>query len=99
MGITRVFSALWRDRPTEHGLQIVILDRGFVYVGRVTTDKRWCLIINAMNVRRWGTTKGLGELAAKGPLEATELDSSGTVRAPMSAVIALVACAESEWTK
>jgi hypothetical protein len=72
--------------------QIVILDRGFVYVGDVTIAEGWVHIQNAQNVRCWGTTKGLGELAAKGPLKETVLDPSGTVRAPLHALIGLIAC-------
>ena len=82
-----------------HGLQHVILDRGFVYVGDVKTDSDWCVIANAKNVRRWGTTKGLGQLALKGPLPNTQLDDTGTVRAPMGAVISLIACNQRKWKR
>lgn len=82
----------------HHGKQIVVLDRGFVYVGEVTTDGEWCVIEDARSVRRWGTQKGLGELAAKGPLVNTVLDPAGTVRAPMRAVIAMLACEGKKWT-
>lgn len=40
------------------GTAIVVLDRGFVYVGQVTIDGDWCVITDAQNVRRWGTTRG-----------------------------------------
>lgn len=79
------------------GKQIVILDRGFVYVGDVTVDGDMLTIAAAKNVRRWGTTKGLGELAAKGPLKTTVLDDAGTVRAPLRAVIACVECEAGAW--
>lgn len=82
----------------DHGKQIVVLDRGFVYVGDVKTDADWCVLENASCVRRWGTSKGLGELAASGPLENTVLDPAGTVRAPMRAVIAMLACEADKWT-
>lgn len=81
----------------DHGKQIVVLDRGFVYVGDVTTDGEWCLITNAHNVRRWGTEKGLGELAKRGPMAITMLDPAGTVRAPLRAVIAMLACEAASW--
>lgn len=84
---------------TEHGKQIVVLDRGFVYVGDVSTDEQWCLIANAQCVRRWGTSKGLGELAAAGPLPNTKLDPAGTVRAPLRAVISLISCEASKWSE
>lgn len=84
---------------TDHGLQIVILDRGFVYVGTVSIDGDWVLITDAQNVRRWGTIKGLGELAKSGPLKDTILDPAGTVRAPLRALIGLVECEASSWKK
>ena len=84
---------------TDHGLQIIILDRGYVYVGNVSIDDNWVLITTARNVRRWGTTKGLGELAANGPLKDSIIDPVGTVRAPLRALIGLIECEASNWTK
>lgn len=75
------------------GFAIVVLDRGFVYVGDVECDEQWCVIRNAKNIRRWGTTKGLGEIVT-GPTKNTELDPVGTVRAPMRAVISVI---EAKW--
>lgn len=77
---------------------IVIADRGFVWVGKTQIEDDWLIINNASQVRRWGTTKGLGELAANGPLTNTILDPSGTVRVPLRAVIGLLACEASKWT-
>ncbi len=84
---------------TDIGLQIIILDRGYVYVGNVSIDDNWVLITTARNVRRWGTTKGLGELAANGPLKDSIIDPVGTVRAPLRALIGLIECEASKWTK
>ena len=81
----------------NHGKQIVVLERGFVYVGDAVTDGTWCTITNASNVRRWGTSKGLGELAASGPLPNTKLDPAGTVKAPMRSVIAMLSCEAARW--
>lgn len=78
-------------------LKIVILDRGFVLVGNVTVKDDWVETTNASIIRRWGTTKGLGELAANGPLENTKLDPIGTVRSPLRALIGLVDCEAAKW--
>ena len=78
------------------GLAIVVLDRGFVYVGNVTVDDDWCLIENAKNIRVWGTTQGLGELV-KGPTSSTKLDAVGIVRAPMRAVISIIDVEGNKW--
>ena len=78
------------------GLAIVVLDRGFVYIGKVTIDNDWCLIENAKNIRIWGTTNGLGELV-KGPTATTKLDQVGTIRAPMRAVIHVIDVETDKW--
>lgn len=82
------------------GFKIVVLDRGFVYVGNVTIDGDWCVIADAKNLRIWGTDSskpGLGYLAANGPTAKTQADSVGTVRAPMRAVISLIDTEASKW--
>ncbi|MHB8406215.1 MAG: hypothetical protein ACYDCJ_12410 [Gammaproteobacteria bacterium] len=79
-------------------IQIVVLDRGYVYVGRVRRDSNFVHITNARNVRRWGTSKGLGELV-RGPLSPTVLDPAGTVHAPLRALIALIDVEQEPWAK
>jgi hypothetical protein len=79
------------------GFCIVVLDRGFVYVGNVVHDGEWCVISDAKNIRYWGTKAGLGELASNGPQEKTMLDYVGTVRAPAKAVISLIDTEEKKW--
>ena len=78
--------------------QIVIAQRGWVFVGDVERSGDDVTISNAQCIRRWGTTKGLGELAANGPLKSTVLDPMGTVRMHMLAVVASLDCEESKWT-
>ncbi len=77
---------------TNMGAQIVVLDRGYVYQGNVTRTGDMITILSAKNIRRWGTTKGLGQLAAAGPQHNTILDEAGTVQAPMRAVVHFIAC-------
>jgi len=76
--------------------QIVIADRGWVYVGNATESSDRVTITNARNIRYWGTTRGLGELAESGPTATTKLDPIGTVVVPMRAVIGIIAC-KSAW--
>lgn len=80
------------------GFAIVVADRGFVYVGDVVHDGEWCVVSNARNVRYWGTTNGLGELAQLGPREKTKLDQVGTVRIPARAVISVIDTDGAKWT-
>jgi hypothetical protein len=77
-------------------IQIVVLERGFVYVGRVALDNDWLTITGAKNIRCWGTRNGLGELV-KGPTKETKLDEVGTVRVPMRAVIHLIDVDQVAW--
>ncbi len=60
--------------------RIVVLQRGWVVVGRWHEDGDDITLTDASTIRRWGTTKGLGELV-DGPLADTILDQVGTVRA------------------
>ena len=80
----------------DHGLQIAVLDRGFVYIGNVATDGEWCYIANAWNIRRWGTTRGLGELV-NDPLADTVLDRVGDVRMPMTTLQHLIVVEAAKW--
>jgi hypothetical protein len=77
--------------------QIAVLERGFVYVGLCAVTDGVLIITQAQNVRRWGTTAGLGQLASGGATSSTKLDKAGTVRAPLSAVIHLIDCTPAAW--
>lgn len=78
-------------------MRIAVLDRGWVYAGKCRMDGETLVISDAKNIRRWGTTGGLGELAAKGPQPETRMDDYGTVRVPQRAVIFLVECDPAAW--
>lgn len=86
-----------QQKQVLEGFAVVVLDRGFVYVGQVKCDDQWCVITNAHNIRVWGTTQGLGELVRNGPTSKTKLDAVGTVRAPMRAVISIIDSEEGKW--
>jgi hypothetical protein len=77
-------------------MQIVVLERGFVYIGMVTVDGGWVYVNQARNIRKWGTTKGLGELV-NGPLKDTILDRVGTLKAPLRSLVSLIDVEESKW--
>ena len=73
--------------------QIVIAQQGWVFVGDVTRSENEIVIENGAVVRRWGTTRGLGQLAQSGPTESTIMDPcTTTMHIPMSAVIATINC-------
>ena len=77
--------------------QIVIAQRGWVFVGDVEKSGDDVTINNAQCIRRWGTTNGLGEIAKNGPTSNTVLDDMGTVRLHALAVVASLDCEASKW--
>ena len=77
--------------------KIVIAQRGWVFVGDVSSTADEVTIENAATIRRWGTTKGLGEIAANGPTRDTILDDCPTVRMHPLAVVATVDCVADKW--
>lgn len=81
---------------TKGDIKIAVLDRGFVYVGRCAIEGDWLTITNAMNIRKWGTTKGLGELV-NGPLSGSVMDAVGTVKVPLRGVMHLIDVSQTKW--
>lgn len=77
-------------------VRILVLQRGWVVVGSYSEDGDECVLRDASVIRRWGTTKGLGELA-NGPLKDTVLDPAGIVRAHKLAVVMQIECPA--WTR
>lgn len=70
-------------------VRIIVAVRGWVFVGNCTDNEDGSVTIkNAKNIRRWGTTKGLGELA-NGPTKDTVADDYGTVRTTAIVTIAV----------
>jgi len=77
--------------------QIMVCDRGFVYVGKATlyagdlpSGGFWRLE-NARNIRVWGTSKGLGQLK-DGPTQSTKLDDVGEIVIPAATVKGIIKC-------
>ena len=79
-------------------LKLVVLPRGWVMVGECEEKNNKLYMKNASVVRRWGTTKGLPELANNGPLASTILDGKCEMQFPMSSVIAEMSCNEKAWS-
>ena len=81
-------------QPKElSGQQIVVVDGGFVYVGDVTIRDGYVLITRCRCIRKWGTTKGLGELRA-GPTANTVLDEAGCILIPQRRVNHFIPCTQ-----
>lgn len=80
-------------------IKIVVLQRGWVYVGRYEENGEKGTLTDAKNVRRWGTTKGLGQLAADGPQPNTVLDPAGTVRFHVLTTVATLDADDEKWAE
>ena len=72
------------------GLNIVILQRGWIAIGHLFQYSNKIEILNAAIIRNWGTTKGLGQLAMEGAQPNTKLDDCGKIEAhPLSVVLTI----------
>lgn len=79
-------------------LKIVVLQRGWVLVGKMTKEGNACYLNNASVIRIWGTTKGLGELAANGVTSKTVLDPcNGRVEFHELTMVLSISCEPSKW--
>lgn len=80
----------------EHGIQIAVLDRGFVYIGEAKTCADWLYLTKSRNIRVWGTDEGLGQLI-NGPRSKTVLDYSGKLKIRRGALIVLMDVNQEVW--
>ena len=78
-------------------IKIVVLQRGWIYIGRFERTGNDCKLTSAYNIRLWGTTKGLPELV-HGPTSSTKLDKcEGIVEFDWLTVIHTITVNESKW--
>lgn len=88
-----------QSEPVTGDVRIVILQRGWVMVGRLERGDQVCKLHQAAVVRIWGTTKGLPEIANGGPTAKTVLDKcDGVVEFHPLTIIATIACREDKWS-
>lgn len=83
--------------PKGSTIQIAILEKGFVFVGKCYYSGPFLHIEDAKCIRVWGTTRGLGEIAVNGPTDKTVLDPVPGVTAGAGSVVALIPCEASKW--
>ncbi len=78
-------------------IKIVVLQRGWVYVGRWSQDGEMCALDSAQNIRVWGTKKGLAELRS-GPTSSTVLDPAGHIDFHVLTMVLSIDCEEAKWS-
>jgi hypothetical protein len=79
-------------------IKIVVIERGFVYVGRVEVGDGELMIHSARSLIRWGSSQHLGELV-DGPLAETKLGAKCTVRVRDGQVIHTIEVDQNAWHK
>jgi len=84
-------------KSADGAIKIVVLQRGWVAVGRYSRDGDDCALTDASVIRTWGTKKGLGEIAAEGPKSGTTLDPAGTVTFHVLTTVLTLDCNEDKW--
>lgn len=84
------------DIRKDSTVRIVVLQRGWVVVGYYSEEGDRVTVENACVIRKWGTTRGLGELI-DGPTADTVLDPAGLVMAHRLGVVLTIAANETAW--
>lgn len=70
---------------------IIAVESGFVFVGEPYGKEEHSIRVeNAKNIRKFGTTKGLGQLALSGKTKDTVLDDVGTMHINTDKILFLI---------
>lgn len=96
---------LKRDNTKQYtnnsgSVRIVVLQRGWVSIGRFFQKGNRCWLENAATIRVWGTTgkAGLSYLAINGPTDETILDKTPLpIRFHELTIVHMYDCADSVW--
>ena len=80
-------------------IKIVILQRGWVVIGRYSEDGEYGVLNDAYVIRRWGTSEGLGELALQGKQSETKIEKTGVVKFHKLTSVATIDCDFKLWDK
>ncbi len=78
-------------------MTILILEAGNALVGELVDEGASVGLNNAYVIRRWGTTKGLGEIAYGGPTDKTRLDPCPPIRTHVLKVVFRMDCNDAAW--
>ena len=79
-------------------IKIVVIERGFVYVGRVEIDSESddVTIRGARSLIRWGSSQHLGELV-NGPLQNTKLGATCVVLVRQQQIVHMIGVDQDGW--
>lgn len=99
-GITYVAASSDEGKKILGEIRIVVLQRGWVLIGRYKPVEGTTTVQlhDSCVIRRWGTTKGLGELAKNGVTSNTILDKNyGVVEFDVLTQVLSIVVDESKW--
>lgn len=88
-----------KAEPKNSKIKIVVLQRGWVAIGRWTQKDDMVHLENAYVIRTWGTTKGLGQLASEGIQSNTKLDKAGSMHFHILTAVLVINADEKLWDK
>lgn len=89
-----------QEQQFSGDIKIVILQRGWVMIGRLEKNGNECKLHQASIIRVWGTSRGLGELATEGKKRDTKLDKcGGIVEFDYLTVVATISVDQNIWQK
>lgn len=74
----------------EIGFKICMLDKSFVFIGRLFETETDYWIKGGACIRSWGTTQGIGQIAYDGPTVETKLDPIPNFRYPKGQFIIII---------
>jgi hypothetical protein len=72
--------------------QILIITNGFVFMGDVKDVEGGVYVTDLQNIRRYGTERGIGQIAMSGPTKDTILDPFGEGFFPTHTIIGRINC-------
>jgi hypothetical protein len=80
-------------------VNILVIEGGWVLVGKTDSlaTEPQVELTNAHVIRRWGTDKGLGQIALAGPTKDTILDKLGVAFIERRQIRFMVPCDASKW--
>ena len=87
------------QKQNEGEIKIVVLQRGWVLIGKFEREGTNCKLRDASVIRRWGTTKGLGELSMSIPKECVLDKCNGLVEFDILTVVLMISVDQQLWQK
>lgn len=97
-GETYIKASEVNQKYTPSPVQILVLNRGWNVIGKVSEEGSKTIIKDASIIRVWGTTEGLGELAMNGKLTDTVLDKCPDITVETCNVVLVMNCEQSKWS-